>query len=120
MSVVPAISPNILRFFRKIVRGYFRRHFHSVRLSAASDLAGISGPLIVYANHSSWWDPMVAFLLGEELFAARQHYAPMDAAALTRYRILSHIGVFPVEMNTARGAVQFLRTGEAVLAAGGM
>src|SRR5438270_13179539 len=111
MSVVPAISPNILRFFRKIVRGYFRRHFHSVRLSAASDLASISGPLIVYANHSSWWDPMVAFLLGEELFGDRNHYAPMDASALAGYSILSRIGVFPVELTTARGAVPFLRIG---------
>lgn len=120
MSAVPAISPHILRFFRRIVRGYFRRHFHAVRLSAEPDATSISGPLIVYANHSSWWDPMVAFLLGEQLFPGSQHYAPMDAAALARYSILSRIGVFPVEMNTARGAAQFLRTGEAVLAAGGV
>jgi 1-acyl-sn-glycerol-3-phosphate acyltransferase len=118
MNAAPAISPNILRFFRRIVRGYFRRHFHAVRLSAGIDAASFRGPLIVYANHSSWWDPMVAFFLGEELFANRPHYAPMDATALARYRILSRLGVFPVELNSARGAVQFLRTGQAVLAAG--
>ena len=73
-------------------------------------LRGLSGPLIVYANHSSWWDPMVSVLLAETLLPGRKHYAPMDAAALKRYPILRKIGIFPVEMATARGAAQFLRT----------
>ena len=30
---VPAISRPVLGFFRRIVRGYFRRHFHGVRVS---------------------------------------------------------------------------------------
>jgi 1-acyl-sn-glycerol-3-phosphate acyltransferase len=117
---VPAISTPILRFFRRIVRGYFRRHFHAVRVTGAERFQGISGPLIVYANHSSWWDPMVSVLLAAELMPERRHYAPMDAAALKRYGILKHLGIFPVEMSSARGAVQFLRTGEAILASGGV
>jgi 1-acyl-sn-glycerol-3-phosphate acyltransferase len=44
----------------------------------------------------------------------------MDAEALEKYGILRRIGIFPVEMKTARGAVQFLRTGEAILKAGGV
>jgi 1-acyl-sn-glycerol-3-phosphate acyltransferase len=77
-------------------------------------------PLIVYANHSSWWDPMVQVLLGAELLPTRRHYAPMDAAALERYSIFKHLGVFGVEMKTARGAAQFLRTGLAALQSGGV
>jgi 1-acyl-sn-glycerol-3-phosphate acyltransferase len=78
-------------------------------------LAQASGPLIVYANHSSWWDPMVCVLLAGALLPERSHYAPMDAAALERYPILRKIGIFPVEMATARGAAQFLRTSQAIL-----
>jgi hypothetical protein len=119
----PRISTPVLALFRYIVRGYFRRHFHAVRLSGAEHVAAASqstGPLILYANHVGWWDPMVAFLLAEKFMPARRHFAPMDADALERYAILKRVGVFPVEMNTGRGAVQFLRTGEAIVTGGGV
>lgn len=111
----PTISAPMLKFFRRIVRGYFRRHFHAVRISGAERFVDDGSPLIVYANHSSWWDPMVALLLADCLMPTRQHFAPMDAQALARYAILKRIGIFPVEMKTQRGAVQFLRTGEVIL-----
>lgn len=113
---VPHISKPMLGFFRKIVQGYFRRHFRAVRVSEAGRFRECGpGPLIVYANHSSWWDPMVSVLLAAELMPGREHFAPMDAAALERYGILKRVGIFGVEMQTARGAAQFLRTGLEVL-----
>jgi 1-acyl-sn-glycerol-3-phosphate acyltransferase len=117
---LPTISGLTLRFFRRIVRGYFRRHFRAVSAQHAERLASVSGPLIVYANHSSWWDPMVSILLAEALLPERRHYAPMDAEALAKYPILRRLGIFPVEMSSARGAAQFLRTSQAILAAGGV
>ena len=116
----PVISLPILGLFRHIVRGYFHRHFHAVRVSAASQFKHDGIPLIIYANHSSWWDPMVSILLAERFMPERSHYAPMDAEALARYGILRKVGIFPVEMKTARGAVQFLRTGMAILERGGV
>lgn len=119
----PPISRPLLAFFRRIVRHYFRRHFHAVRISGAarfSSLQDAPEPLIVYANHGSWWDPMVAFFLADRLMPKRRHYAPMDAKALQRYGILQRIGIFPVEMKTGRGGVQFLRTGEAIARRGGV
>jgi 1-acyl-sn-glycerol-3-phosphate acyltransferase len=117
---IPVVSAMTLRFFQRIVRMYFRRHFRSVMVQQAEVLGGLAGPLIVYANHSSWWDPMVSVLLAETLLPGRKHYAPMDAAALKRYPILAKIGIFPVETGTARGAAQFLRTSQAILASGGV
>jgi 1-acyl-sn-glycerol-3-phosphate acyltransferase len=117
---VPRISAPILRFFRRIVRRYFRRHFHAVRLVNAHRFTHPGTPLIVFANHSSWWDPMVCFLLAGRLMPARSHFAPMEAAALARYSILGRIGIFPIALNSPRGAAQFLRTGEAILRAGGV
>jgi 1-acyl-sn-glycerol-3-phosphate acyltransferase len=119
----PHISRPILGFFRRIVRGYFRRHFRAVRVSGLERVVAAAaggGPLIVYANHGSWWDPMTQVLLAAELMPDRQHFAPMDAAALERYGIFRHLGVFGVEMKTARGAAQFLRTGLRVLEGGGV
>ncbi len=119
----PHISKPVLRFFRHIVRGYFRRHFHAVRISGAEKLSAPlspTGPLVLYANHGSWWDPMVSFLLADRLMPRQNHFAPMDAQALDRYGILKHVGIFPVEMNTGRGAVQFLRTSEVIARTGGV
>ena len=117
---IPAISRSLLAFFRSIVRRYFRRHFHAVRLSGGHQLASISGPLMIYANHSSWWDPMIAYLLAADLLPERRHYAPMDAQALARYAVLGRLGIFPVEIGTRRGAAQFLRSGLAILRSGGV
>jgi 1-acyl-sn-glycerol-3-phosphate acyltransferase len=124
MMNAPPISLPALRLFRRIVRGYFRRHFHAVRISGASGFSALAksnaGPVIVYANHSSWWDPMVSVYLAERFMSARQHYAPMDAIALERYAVLKHVGIFGVEMNSVRGAVTFLRTSETILVSGGV
>ncbi|RXH56789.1 lysophospholipid acyltransferase family protein [Granulicella sibirica] len=117
---VPTISTPVLGFFRRIVRGYFRRNFHGVRVRGADQFTATTGPLIVYANHSSWWDPMVLILLAARMMPQRRHYAPMDARALKRYKILSYLGIFGVELESARGAVQFLRTGAAALSSGGV
>jgi 1-acyl-sn-glycerol-3-phosphate acyltransferase len=117
---VPKISAPLLWFFRRTVRRYFRRQFHGVRISGAERLVGDGGPLIIYANHSSWWDPMVLMLLGKRFFPRLKHYAPMDAEALDRYAIFKRLGIFPVVMKTSRGAVQFLKMGEAILASGGV
>lgn len=117
---VPPISAITLRFFQRVVRAYFRRHFRAVMVQQGERLTEAQGPLIVYANHSSWWDPMVSILLAQTLLPGRNHYAPMDAAALARYPILCKLGIFPVEMATARGAAQFLRTSQAILASGGV
>jgi 1-acyl-sn-glycerol-3-phosphate acyltransferase len=117
---VPPISELTLRFFVRIVRGYFRRHFRSVMAQHAERLAATSGPTIVYMNHCSWWDPMTCVLLAQTMMPGRKHYAPMDAEALTRYPILRRIGIFPVEMTTTRGAAQFLRQGQAILREGGV
>ena len=120
MIETPPISRFVLWFFRRIVRGYFRRQFTAVRMTRTSDLSGLHGPgadrLLLYANHSSWWDPMMCVLLARRLMPERKHYAPMDAASLERYQILKQIGIFGVEMKTARGAAQFLRKGLAILA----
>ena len=119
-SQIPRISATGLFFFRNLVRRYFRSHFHAVRVSCAEHLQQQTGPLIVYANHSSWWDPMVCFLLSAELLPSRRHFAPMDADALRRYAVLGRLGIFPVQIESARGAVQFLRTGEAIVRSGGV
>lgn len=120
-AALPHISPFTLRFFRHIVRSYFRRHFRAVQVQGAEHLANVrEGPLIVYGNHVSWWDPMLITLFAHKLLPQRRHYAPMLAVPLKRYAILRKIGIFPVELGSRRGAVVFGQTAGAILASGGV
>jgi 1-acyl-sn-glycerol-3-phosphate acyltransferase len=96
-----------------------RRNFHAVRVLEDSMQAWKPaqhvGPLVIYLNHPSWWDPVVGFFLAQVYFGGRRHFAPIDAAALQRYRFLGKLGLFGVAQNSARGAAAFLRVGRAIL-----
>ena len=113
---LPDISPRLLRWFTWYSRRYVCRHFHSLRVSLAGlppDPRGL--PLVIYSNHASWWDALVCLVLKDEFFGERTAFAPIDAAMLERYRMFGKLGFFGVQQHTCRGAIQFLRTAEAVL-----
>ena len=98
------------------LRWYFRRNFHAVRIARDGLPEAPPGhPLIVCANHPSWWDPALFALLTRLLFPGRAGFGPMDAAALGKYGVLRRIGVFGIEPGR-RGAARFLRTGLDLLA----
>lgn len=106
----------LLTWFTWYSRRYLRRHFHSLRVSRAGlPPRDSDAPLVIFSNHASWWDPLLWLALKAEFFPARRAFSPIDAAALTRYKILSRLGFFGVEQKTGRGAVQFLRTAEKIL-----
>lgn len=114
-ACLPQVSPWLLRWFAGYTARYLRRHFSHVWL--AGDIPNLDGrPAIVFANHASWWDPLVCLHLNRRFFVDRPAFAPIDAAALQRYRMLGRMGFFPVEQDSPRGAVQFLRAGQAILA----
>ncbi len=112
----PRISKPLLRFFAKYSRAYLRRHFHSVRLLANS-APSVSNdlPLVVYLNHSSWWDPLICLLLAQKYFSARDSFGPIDAGALQRYQFFRRLGFFGVTMGTRAGARDFWETAGAIL-----
>ena len=117
---VPPISSVTYRLFARAVRRSFRRHFRAVIAQRAEVIENASAPLIIYANHCSWWDTLLTILLARELMPGRRHYAPMDAGSLARYPVLRRIGIFPVEMASTRSTAEFLRTAEAILHDGGV
>ena len=98
------------------LRWYFHRRFHAVRLSRSGIPAVPAGPLIIYSNHPSWWDPALYIVLNTMLFPKRAGFGPMDEEALQKYGVLRRMGVFGVEQDSARGAARFLRTSLRVLA----
>ena len=116
--VIVPVSPLLVRWFVAYSRRYMQRHFHALRLSR--ELlpvdAALDAPLLVFMNHPSWWDPLVALILTRELFPQRTFWGPINAAALKRYGILRRLGFFGVELGTGVGARQFLRGSAAALA----
>jgi 1-acyl-sn-glycerol-3-phosphate acyltransferase len=109
-------SRPLLALFAAYLRWYLRGHFHGLRVAHGERFPRrVAGPLIVYLNHASWWDPLTCILLSRRFLPQADHYAPMDEAALARYGFFAKLGLFPVEMETARGAMQFLRSSRQIL-----
>jgi 1-acyl-sn-glycerol-3-phosphate acyltransferase len=98
-------------------RRYLRKSFHSVSVvRGCSPSVGDAEPLVVYLNHASWWDPLIAMHLAAVELPGRTLYAPFDAGALSRYPVFEKLGFFGVEQETRSGAASYLRTAREVLA----
>ena len=108
-------SRRAVALFSIYLRWYMRRHFHSLRVANAGRIPPQAQPLILFANHASWWDPLTAMLLGQTILPEREHFAPMDETALAHYGVFRPMGFFPVDNASARGAGQLLRAGFQVL-----
>ena len=102
-------SPFLFWAFGWYLRWLFWRRFNAVRLSRAGLPDKAPGrPLIICTNHPSWWDPALFILLQTLLFPGRRGFGPMDAAALGKYGLLERMGVFGIELETRRGATDFI------------
>ncbi len=114
--ITPTISPWLWQQFGRYTRYYLRRSFHAIRLSHTGKLhLKTETPAVVFFNHPSWWDPLVAIFLAQHLMPERRHYGPIDAEALSRYRFFQRLGFFGVTPGTRRGAATFLRVSQAIL-----
>ena len=119
--LVPAVPVWFQNGFHRFLRPFLKRHFQAVavesdsreRLAFAAD-----EPLIIYGNHPSWWDPLIAHFLNRSLFPERQFYAPIDADALEQYSVFGKLGFYGVRMNTNSGAAGFLKQTTAILKSG--
>lgn len=111
----------LLLLFSVIGRRRLRKSFRAVRMLHPERLRSLpAGPVVIYLNHPSWWDPIVCAELARRLVPGRKHRAPISAASLQQYPFFRQMGMFPVEQGSARGAAQFLRTAGSVLAGNGV
>ncbi len=113
--------PRVSRFlswgFHWYIPRYLRRHFNAVRVAkqTAPDVHP-NEPLICYANHPGWWDPLIAFLLNECYFPGRTAYSPIDQQALEQYPVFRHLGFYGIELHSLAGAKRFLAVSRGLLA----
>lgn len=118
-GVVP-ISPLLFWAFSALIaRRRLRKNFRALRIANLDRFPrGTNEPLIVYLNHPSWWDPLTCIALAPHLIGRRRFYGPIEEKSLQKYRTFRRLGLFPVEIDTPRGAAQFLRAASAVLRQG--
>lgn len=112
------VSPALWRFMLAYFTRYLRRHLDGLQLArwGVPAFADHPGPVVVYCNHPAWWDAAVIILLAGRLFPGREARAPFDARMLARYAIFRRMGAFGVDLDSPRGAAQFLRHARAILA----
>lgn len=118
---VPAVKPWFQEGFHRFLRPFLRRHFHAIAIDRSSLdplPVGDQVPLLVYANHPSWWDPLVAHFLNRAVFPTRQFYAPIDASSLQHYAVMRKLGFYGVQLGTVGGAGAFLKKSLAIAQAG--
>jgi 1-acyl-sn-glycerol-3-phosphate acyltransferase len=96
------------RYLRFKLRGAFRGLW--VRGSLPSAEAG----LLVYANHSNWWDGFIADALGQA--AGWDGYCLMEESNLRRYRFLTRLGAFSIQPGRPSSALASLRYARRLLA----
>ena len=110
------VSQPVWRFMTAWFERYLHRHLDGLRLPLwGGPPADHPGPVVVYCNHPSWWDAVVILILGRRLFPERESRAPFDARMLAKYRIFERLGAFGVDLDSPRGAAQFLGAARAIL-----
>ncbi|MEM7476027.1 MAG: lysophospholipid acyltransferase family protein [Planctomycetota bacterium] len=115
---LPPVSKQLTGGFRIFNRRYLRKHFHAIAFSAEQEETrhiSESDSVVVYANHASWWDPLLAIFLAESLLPKHGMYAPIDAEAFEKYKIFGKMGFYPIAQNSLQGAKDFLRVSRSIL-----
>lgn len=88
-----------------------KRSFHAVWYRHDHEdgvLMSRTAPILVYANHSSWWDGLLLFWLNRTTLH-RHAYAWMSYDGLTRYPFFRRLGAFAGQTQSAADMRQLWR-----------
>lgn len=93
------------KIFAVYNRNLLRRRFASFKVSGLENLSdgSAANPLLIYANHPSWWDGLLAFEISRR--ARLDSFVMMEEAQLRRFFLFRRVGAFSVSP-TRRGAVE--------------
>jgi 1-acyl-sn-glycerol-3-phosphate acyltransferase len=102
-------SPLFERIFSIYNRNLLNRRFHSLQIFGLENLANsyLRWPLIIYCNHSSWWDGLVAFQISRE--CSLNSYVMMEEKQLKELFLFRKLGAFSVVRDNPREALQSIK-----------
>jgi len=97
-------------WFEKIFAVYnsnlIKRRFNSLQVSGLDFLNEREKnlPLLIYANHSSWWDGLVAFQISREI--KLDSFLMMEEKQLRKLQLFRKLGAFSVVREKPREAIK--------------
>ena len=96
-------------------RNLIKRHFNSIQVSGLEILKNRNRqlPLIIYANHSSWWDGLLAFQISRNVYL--DSFVIMEEKQLKKLFLFRKLGAFSVARENARKAFQSINYAADVL-----
>lgn len=97
-------SRGFLRIARPYVRHRLQRQFESVRVAGLDEVRARAAktPVILAANHVSWWDPLLLVALDEAL--GGEGYCLMDSKNLRDLPFFEWVGALPIDREHPRQA----------------
>ena len=104
------LEANKSLWFEKIFavynRNLLKRRFNSLQVSGLKFLKkkGDKTPLIIYANHSSWWDGLTAFQISRQ--TGLDSFIMMEEKQLKKLRLFRKLGAFSVVRENNREALK--------------
>ncbi len=110
------LKANPSGFHRRLLAAYFsrrlRKRFAGVLARGISRLEpwndGRAGePLLIAVNHSSWWDAVLPIVLSCKVLR-HDAYGIMEEKQLERYRFFTRAGIFSIDRENPRRALESL------------
>ncbi|HVE60089.1 MAG TPA: lysophospholipid acyltransferase family protein [Pyrinomonadaceae bacterium] len=104
------LEANKSKLFEKIFsvynRNLLKRRFYSFQVSGLDFLLNknINTPLIIYCNHSSWWDGLIAFQISHE--TALDSFVMMEEKHLKKFFLFRKLGAFSIIRENPREALK--------------
>jgi chlorobactene lauroyltransferase len=101
------LKANKTRWFEKVFavynRNLLRRRFNSLFIDGLEILIeNINCPTVIYANHSSWWDGLIAFQIAHQ---TKSHsFIMMEEKQLKKLSVFRKLGAFSVVRENPREA----------------
>ena len=85
--------PFYVWLFNQYSRIMLKRHFHEININ--SNVNPENKPIIIVANHFSWWDGFYVVYINYKIFHKKLHVMMLEEQ-LKKHRILSKAGAFSV------------------------
>lgn len=106
------------KLFAVYNRNLLKRRFKSLRVKNAAGLKSrdVNIPLIIYANHSSWWDGLVLFEILK--FSEFDSYVMMEEKQLVGLKFFRLLGAFSVVRENYREAFESIDYAAGILKSG--
>jgi len=106
--MIKANKNNIINLFFGIYHNrLIKKHFYQIHLGGGENYKKLDPalPVILYANHSNWWDGFIAYYLTNRLWKKDDHLM-MDIEQMKTYSFFKYIGVFSVDRKHPKSAVE--------------